>query len=283
MTVLQSIVEKLQHHHTETPVGYEPKVLVVGDAIIDKYCFGRVDRLCPEAPVPVFVTEFEQERPGGAGNVSAQIEALNVEVALWCGQPYQQSVKTRFMVGQHMVMRLDHDATSISDGPVLQDYENLRHCLKQDPDVIVISDYAKGWVTAQAIQMCMASKALVLVDPKGSDFSKYKGAYLITPNEKEAQNAPFMYPDFPNVLFKRGPNGMDLCHEAGHVHIDASAKHVYDVTGAGDTVIATIAASLAMGSSLTDSCRLAALAAGYVVGEIGTTICPLPKLKELVS
>lgn len=266
----------------------QPKVLVVGDAIIDKYCFGRVDRLCPEAPVPVFTTIVEQERPGGAANVTAQLDALNVHVALWSGERWQQSVKTRFMVGQHMVMRLDHDATAL-DGPKKHNYEDLRHCLQQKPDVIIISDYGKGWVTPQAIAMCMDSNIDVLVDPKGGAFERYAGAYLITPNEKEAAWFATADPEranaiFPNVLFKQGHKGMTLHQAVGpSIAIPASAKHVYDVTGAGDTVIATVAAAIAVGAGLEDACRLAALAAGYVVGEVGTAICPLPKLKELAD
>lgn len=284
---LKDIVERLVNPDIDIPLGYEPKVLVVGDAIIDHYKFGEVKRLCPEAPVPVFTTIVEQERPGGAANVSAQVEALNVEVMLWAAERWKQSVKTRFMAGQHMIMRHDHDATML-DGPTPADYANLRHALQHDPNVIVISDYAKGWVTPQAIQMCLATDAYVLVDPKGLAWAtKYPGAYLLTPNEQEARTLAFSAPteqDFNNVLFKKGAQGMELVLKGGtSIEIPASAKHVYDVTGAGDTVIATIAAGLAVGADLESACRLAAVAAGYVVGEVGTTVCPLPKLKELVQ
>jgi D-beta-D-heptose 7-phosphate kinase / D-beta-D-heptose 1-phosphate adenosyltransferase len=275
------IVERL--FSQKYPSGCEPKVLVVGDAILDQYIFGRSERLCPEAPVPVFIEETRDVRAGGAANVHAQIETLNVLAALHAVPLSERTIKARYMIGQHMLLRVDVDARGFGSCPDRGEYEELALMLQQEPDVVVISDYNKGWVTAQTIQMCLANGARVLVDPKGS-WGKYKGAYLLTPNRKETiGNGGHCDPEFDNILFKLGADGMQLATQEALTHIPASAHRVYDVTGAGDTVIATVAAALAVGADLLGACQLAALAAGYVVGEVGTAVCPLEKLKELAK
>jgi D-beta-D-heptose 7-phosphate kinase / D-beta-D-heptose 1-phosphate adenosyltransferase len=267
---------------SDAPEGCEPKVLVVGDAILDQYIFGRSERLCPEAPVPVFIEETRDVRAGGAANVHAQIEALNVATALHAIPLSARTLKARYMIGQHMLLRVDVDARGFGSCPDRGEYEELALMLQQEPDVVVISDYNKGWVTAQTIQMCLANGARVLVDPKGS-WGKYKGAYLLTPNRDEASRNFANENGFDNVLYKMGADGMTLVERNRATGIPASAHHVYDVTGAGDTVIATVAAALAVGADLVGACQLAALAAGYVVGEVGTAVCPLEKLRELAK
>lgn len=266
------------------------RVLVVGDAIDDHYIFGRVDRICPEAPVPVFISEHEQTREGGAANVAHQIEALGAHVSFSCG--VEVSTKIRFMAGSHMLLRIDRDHYS---GPRPQDIK--RTCAMVDgKDVVVLSDYAKGWLSHD---MCWAvigtarTKGIpVIVDPKGTDWSKFVGCSLICPSEGESAGVSiWTSATFPDILLKRGPLGMQLrscaCDygriPASVIDIPAVARHVYDVTGAGDTVVAVVAAAVAVGASFLEAAQIAALAAGFVVGEVGTTVCPLEKLKELID
>lgn len=279
MTALQVSKERLLEIVERLPQG---RVLVVGDAIIDSYHFGRVDRMCPEAPVPVFVTELVVERQGGAANVKAQLQALACLTRGHFLPRWSRTVKTRYMVGQHMIMRHDHD-TGILEAPTQQSYKELAALLVDSYDVIVLSDYAKGWVTPQMAKMCIDSGIKVIVDPKGPSWAKYSGAYLICPNDREMFEAEQEAALIPNCLWKRGAAGMDLYTDLAKHHIPARAKHVYDVTGAGDTVVAVVAAAVAVGCSLLEAATLASIAAGYVVGEVGTAICSSAKLTELIN
>lgn len=255
-------------------------VLVFGDPMLDVYHFGRSERLSPEAPVPVFIEERQEIRQGGAANVAANLAALGCMVTTaFPVKPWTE--KHRYMVGHHQLFR--HDKDFLADGAwVPFDLEFGQ------PNVIVISDYNKGSCTLKAcraiIELCAVHKIPVVVDPKGARWEKYLGASVICPNEREwlaAQINDFM--DYPRVVVKEGERGLRLVEAGvGTQYIAARARHVFDVTGAGDTVVAVVAAVLGAGGSLLAAATLANLAAGYVVGEVGTAVCPIEKLQELV-
>jgi D-beta-D-heptose 7-phosphate kinase / D-beta-D-heptose 1-phosphate adenosyltransferase len=266
------------------------RVLVVGDALTDNYVFGRVTRICPEAPVPVFVQERAESRPGGAANVVNQIAALGVDII--DRTSYSRGTKTRYLAGHHMLLRVDDDHhCTPTDQSVA-----LTRSLVPECTAVVCSDYAKGWLTPElcvaVIDAAQDCNIPVIVDPKGADWRKYAGCSLICPNEAELPNATrFSESSFLDILVKRGPAGMRLLRaprDFGRIprqsiDIPATARRIYDVTGAGDTVVAVVAAAVSVGATFEDAARLAAIAAGYVVGEIGTTVCPLSKLKELID
>jgi len=265
------------------------RVAVVGDPMVDVYHFGRVERICPEAPVPVFIPERHEERPGGAANVANQLNALGCTV-IECF-PRERSRKTRYMAGSHLMLRVDRDATRL---PTPEEVERVVSKLADAAalEAVVLSDYARGWLNyhmcQRVIDVAVCREAPVIVDPKGTDWAKYYGAELVCPSRDDGEPEGPIY--VANVLKKRGAEGMFLCQDAdeyGHfrqiTHIPTTARHVYDVTGAGDTVVAVVAAARAVGASLPEATRLAALAAGYVVGEVGTTVIGRGKLKELVD
>lgn len=261
------------------------KILVVGDPMYDIYHFGKVDRISPEAPVPVFIEQTEETRDGGALNVLRQLTALGCDaIGAWedyegWGNSQAWTQKHRYMVGSHQVFRLDRDVCFPNQIPALRDFH-----------AIVISDYAKGACTPELCQEAIASGLPVIVDPKGTDWEKYRGAAVICPNERENLDGHY----FHYVVHKLGAKGLRLVRTAwfgGMVathEYPAKARKVYDVTGAGDTVVAVIAAVIGANWSWVDkpielACELANLAAGYVVGEVGTTVCPIEKLRELVD
>lgn len=244
------------------------KILVLGDPIQDIYLFGRVERMSPEAPVPVFIRERYESRYGGAANVAYQLEALGCGMTFgWSKFPW--TTKTRYMVGSHQLLRVDEDLCVPNRLPALEGFS-----------AIVISDYAKGACTPELCQEAIASGLPVIVDPKGKDWSKYQGANVICPNSKEYQ--PF---SGHVVVEKRGADGLRAHYQSGTRKEDfpATAHHVFDVTGAGDTVTAVIAACIAKGIPIKLACPIANAAAGYVVGEVGTTVCPIEKLRELCA
>lgn len=264
------------------------KILVIGDPIRDDYVFGRVERICPEAPVPVFIPDREESRPGGASNVAHQLNALGC--ATYTFFPQNVSVKTRYMAGTHLVLRVDEDSKyGHAQSTDVDQAERLIKGLL--PKAIVLSDYNKGWLTDHmASTACSVARHLkipTIVDPK-NDWFKYRGCSLLCPNEKEylAQGDYAAERWAGKILLKRGEKGMSLFQgddsDCWH-DIPATARHVYDVTGAGDTVVAVVAAAIAVGATYLEAARLAALAAGWVVGEVGTAVCTNDKLKELVD
>jgi len=252
------------------------RAFVAGDAMIDRYTFGRVSRICPEAPVPILVPEHREVRPGGAANVSHQLNTLGATVSVCFGEC---SVKHRFMVGQQLLLRLDEDQ---SRAPDAKEIALARQSFREfNASVLVLSDYAKGWLSAD---LCIAliGEAVprgipVVVDPKGDRWGRYSGATVITPNEHEMKYVKDL--EGVAIVEKQGSRGM-LVHVNGRlsVSVPSSARHVYDVTGAGDTVTALLAATLGAGGTVLEGAQLASLAAGYVVGEVGTTVCPKAEL-----
>ena len=284
MAKLIELIEKMR----------DVRAMVVGDAMVDQYLFGRVDRMCPEAPVPVFIAEEVKDYGGGAAHVADQLDAL-CKQSITCFQPRPHTLKKRFMVGSHMLLRHDTDMVNIA----LDDEQRIRLFTKTmvpSYDVIVLSDYAKGWLSEKFCKFIIKTAGVpVVVDPKGRLWSKYIGCTAICPNDKEISSS---WLGIPHVLHKRGPDGlrlygplegtppsMDAPIGAGRPVQDfpASARHVYNVTGAGDTVTAVVAAVVAAGGTLQEACILANLAAGFCVGEVGTTVCTRDKLIELVK
>lgn len=292
------------------------QVLVVGDVMLDRYWHGPTGRISPEAPVPIVKVEETEERPGGAANVALNVAALGGSATLiglvGDDEPANalkkglQSVhvktdfvtlnnfptitKLRVLSRHQQLLRLDFEEGfhDVDSAPILQ---KLQDCLNTTNNkVIVFSDYNKGSLAnVQAmIQLAKKTGAKILVDPKGADFEKYRGATLLTPNLSEfeavvghckneqqlVERALTVIKEFDlqALLVTRSENGMTLIRQ-GQVpfHLPTQAQEVYDVTGAGDTVISVLASSLAAGSSFEHACTLANAAAGVVVGKIGTS------------
>ena len=251
-------------------------VLVYGDPGIDHYVWGEAYRLSPEAPVPVFTPLTNESRSGLADNVVSQLSVLGINVRThFPEKPWTK--KTRYMVGNHQLLRVDEDR--ISFGPV--DPPDL-----EGVDAVVISDYAKGWVNPNTCRELISNARKhgisVIVDPKTPDWTHFQGATVICPNLKEFENAEEAW-RFPTIAIKCGPDGIILQNDRGRRRFPAKAQAVFDVTGAGDTVVSVIAASLASGQALEDAIEAANLAAGVVVGKVGTSLCPLATLTELLK
>ena len=294
------------------------RVLVAGDLMLDRYWHGGTSRISPEAPVPVVRVNGIEERAGGAGNVALNIAALGSQVSLMgyrgddeaglrlvqlledsgidCKVQTLASIPTitklRVLSRHQQLIRLDFEA-AVDEAPLYSlqcDFEQqLKHA-----DIAVLSDYGKGALreVAALIQAARSQNKPVLVDPKGTDFDKYRGATLLTPNRAEFEaiagpcrdeaqlvergQALLEALSLGALLITRGEQGMTLLQKGlPALHLSAHAKEVYDVTGAGDTVIATLAASLAAGLAIADATRLANIAAGVVVGKLGTaTLTP---------
>ncbi len=300
-------------------------VLVVGDVMLDRYWHGGTSRISPEAPVPVVKVEQIEDRPGGAANVALNIAALGAPAILIgvtgadeaaeslsnslaaagvqaCFQVREDQptiVKLRVLSRHQQLLRMDFEETFNTDTAALTaDVERLLDGVK----VLVLSDYGKGALQnhQQLVQAARARGIPVLADPKGNDFTIYRGATLITPNLHEfevvvgackdeaelvARGAQLMQElDLGALLVTRGEHGMTLLrpdHPA--LHLPARAREVFDVTGAGDTVISTLAASLAAGEELPFAVALANLAAGIVVGKLGTAAISAPELRRAVQ
>lgn len=271
------------------------RAFVVGDAMHDEYHFGTITRISPEAPVPIFVPLRHNgfvPRPGGAANVVANLTALGVHTSTSFAA--LSSIKSRYMVGHQMVFRIDLDRY---ESPSTLDVDKAVGAFRGSPlgffrrspfDVLVLSDYAKGWLN---MPMCRALIDIareqgipIVVDPKGIDWQRYQDATVICPNESEwmAKGESYEEPGNTSVLVKLGERGLVLYTMEDSLAFPAKARHVYDVTGAGDTVTATVAAVLGAGGTLKLACELAILTSGWVVGEVGTAVCPLDVLRDLI-
>lgn len=246
------------------------RVQVWGDGILDIYHHGKSNRICPEAPVPVFIETSRDSRAGGAANVVRNLDALGCKTVSTLSEFCDWSEKHRYLVAGHQLLRVDADKISKPGLPAVG----------LDVDCLVISDYNKGWcgfdecrwIISEAIKRGIP----VVVDPKGTDWGKYEGCTVICPNELEAKT---ITGTFENILYTLGARGMWLDQRGKEsIRIEAHAKQVHDVTGAGDTVVAVLAAMLAIGKSLEDAAVLANVAAGYVVGQPGTAVCPVQVL-----
>lgn len=253
------------------------RALVIGDAMVDQYHFGRVERISPEAPVPIFLEDSTESRRGGADNVAHQMEALGCRVKTVFAKRW--SIKHRYFAAHHQIFRCDDDFRAGQE-----DVDDAcRHiaAVIQDYDVIVLSDYAKGLITPELCQEVIRSRKRVVVDPKGRDWSKYRGAAVICPNEHELSSHS-SDGHFGHIVAKLGSKGLALRTHDGveHLRIPALAKQVFDVTGAGDVVTALIAAGTAVDASMESAAIIANHAAGIVVGKLGTAVCQREELME---
>jgi len=299
------------------------RVLVAGDLMLDRYWYGQTGRISPEAPVPVVHVSGTEERPGGAANVALNVAALQgrAEVVGLTGDDaaadsLQHSLlnrgvscrlhrvaghpticKLRVLSRRQQLLRMDFEEPFASpDRAALLD--PFGDALA-DASVVILSDYAKGTLseTPAMIAAARAAGCTVLVDPKGTDFSRYAGADVVTPNraEFEAVAGPCADPetlearardvlrdhDLGALLITRGEHGMSLIPADGHAaHLPAHAREVYDVTGAGDTVIAVLGAALAAGAELPVATALANVAAGRVVAKVGTATVTEAELRH---
>ena len=290
------------------------RVLVVGDVMLDRYWFGDVERISPEAPVPVVRIARTEERPGGAANVARNAAALGARTALLsvvgddeAGAAIERlvaddgitaslhydpslptTVKLRVIARQQQLLRIDFEtrpSQEVLSAKLKEFGERLR-----GTDVVVLSDYGKGGLAhiATMIGQARAAGRRVLVDPKGDDWARYRGASLVTPNRSEFRDVAGRWRDeaeltakaeavrrdldLEALLVTRSEEGMSLYTAEGALTIPAQAREVYDVSGAGDTVIATMAALIAAGASLADAVCIANEAAGVVVGKLGTAV-----------
>ncbi|HMU34231.1 MAG TPA: D-glycero-beta-D-manno-heptose-7-phosphate kinase [Pyrinomonadaceae bacterium] len=304
-------------------------VAVIGDVMLDRYWWGSVSRISPEAPVPVVKIERMTLAAGGAANVAANIAAYGAncilvgvvgdddaasqirQVLKECGISDQNlvtaagrpsTVKTRLVAHSQQVARIDQeDEMSCSEDVESEILDQIVFAVSA-ANVVVLSDYAKGILSDRvisfAIECAKEAGVKVLVDPKGKVYEKYRGASLLTPNRREAaeavnldENASGLVQTAGNrlletvdvgaLLITEGSDGMSLFRKGEpSVHLPALARAVFDVTGAGDTVIATLATSLGSGTDLESAAKLANIAAGLVVERSGTTTLTLAELKQ---
>jgi len=293
----------------------QAQVLVIGDVMLDRYWHGPTGRISPEAPVPVVKVEQIEERPGGAANVALNVAALGAKARLigLVGNDEPASAlakglesvhvttdfvtvdnfptitKLRVLSRHQQLLRLDFEEAfhDVDSAPILK---KMQAGLVAKNSVVILSDYAKGTLSdvQKMIQLARNNNVKVLIDPKGSDFEKYRGATLLTPNLSEFEAVVGVCKtdqelvdralqvvkqfDLEAILVTRSEHGMTLVREGAEAfHLPTQAQEVYDVTGAGDTVISVLATSLAAGSSMEDACTLANAGAGVVVGKIGTS------------
>jgi D-beta-D-heptose 7-phosphate kinase/D-beta-D-heptose 1-phosphate adenosyltransferase len=307
-------------------------VLSAGDLILDRYVYGEASRLSPEAPVPIVLVRKRTYAPGGLGNVVMNVHALGAKSlalgvtgedfhadkleellnpALSKGSPRfirdperPTTVKTRVIAGIQQVVRFDEESHKPISKSTEKLYEKALEPLFFNAGALSVSDYGKGlltrdllsWLIARANDRGIPSVA----DPKGSDYSRYKGAYLVTPNRQELSEALgrdvshepaealasaglelMRRHKIRNLLVTRSEDGMTLIESSGAVsHFPTVARAVYDVSGAGDTVVAAMAAALAAGATLSEGAYLATLAAGVVVGKVGTATASPEEIKE---
>ncbi|GMR16582.1 MAG: bifunctional D-glycero-beta-D-manno-heptose-7-phosphate kinase/D-glycero-beta-D-manno-heptose 1-phosphate adenylyltransferase HldE [Gammaproteobacteria bacterium] len=307
----------------ELPSLTDANVLVVGDLMLDRYWHGDTSRISPEAPVPVVLVGESEERAGGAGNVALNISALGAKACLlgFTGDDEQCGAleklltplgvdcffdkltgaatitKLRVLSRHQQLIRLDFE-----DGFETQKADNLLKSFQaqlSNTGAVVLSDYGKGTLrqVQEFIQLARKAGKVVLVDPKGSDFKKYRGATLITPNMHEFEGVVgrcvsdddivkkgqdlMLSLDLEALLITRSERGMTLLQkDLPVIHLPTRAKEVFDVTGAGDTVISVLAAALAAGESFADATALSNLAAGIVVSKLGTATVSMNELRH---
>lgn len=310
----------------------QTKVVVVGDIMLDRFVYGHVERISPESPVPVLNIAREDAMLGGAGNALANLAGLGVQANIFAvigdddeGRALQQqvkdlgydvqgliidesrptTVKTRFLAGHQQLLRSDFEDKKSLNKAIQDDLlQKLKPAL-QDAGALILSDYGKGLLSpeciAQIMALAQASQTPVIVDPKGQDFSIYKGAFAVTPNKKElseatkgagvgtdeevvsAASAIINECDIEAVIATRSADGMSVVQRGQDpAHLRTIDIEVFDVSGAGDTVIATIAAALASGADLVQAASLGNLAGSVVVTKVGTAPIRVRELHEAV-
>ncbi len=301
------------------------RLLIVGDVMLDRYWFGDVSRISPEAPVPVVKVQRSEERPGGAANVARNARALGAQVALIAvvgndepgaslrrllhedaidaslhvDEAISTTIKLRVIGRQQQLLRIDFETTPSQDVLLAKLTEFERRL--PDCDAVVFSDYGKGGLThvGEMIRLARRAGKIVLVDPKGDDYSIYSGATIITPNRSEMREVVGRWKDdaelerkanalraelsIDALLVTLSEEGMTLFHAQGSVHEQAVAREVFDVSGAGDTVIATLAVIRASGADWASAIHVANVAAGIVVGKLGTAVVTRDELDAALN
>jgi len=308
----------------------DQKILVIGDLILDHYAFGTVDRISPEAPIPIVNVTNESYVPGGAANTANNITSLggqayivgivgkdysatilkdklcesNITIDGLFVDPEKPTIRKERIIGhgQHM-LRVDREKTDGYNKKTEKKLIDYTKNIIDNVDVIVISDYAKGTITeklaSEVIYLCKKHNKPIIVDPKPKNISFYDGATLVTPNQKEAseitnienklENVPLMGEKIremlnSNILITQGKHEASLIELNGDItHIPTKAREVYDITGAGDTVVGTVALALAAGADLKEAAILANYAAGIVVGKVGTATTTVKEIKHLLN
>lgn len=311
----------------------EVKILIIGDVMLDRYWWGSVSRISPEAPVPVVQLEKTSLVPGGAANVAVNVATLgasprligvigddsegkylvatlaksNISTdSLLALEDRPTTVKTRIVAHNQHVVRIDNEKTNFLTA---EQEETLWRTIENElnqTDLILISDYAKGLLSRNLlsglITKAKENNKYILIDPKGKDYTKYAGATLLTPNRREAREACNFEENqavdditlagetlisqlgLEALLITQGEHGMTLFQNGEKTfHFQTKARTVYDVTGAGDTVIATLAVALAAGANLLQAAELSNISAGLVVEEVGTTTISQKKLLEALD
>ncbi|MDR2239919.1 MAG: D-glycero-beta-D-manno-heptose-7-phosphate kinase [Zoogloeaceae bacterium] len=297
------------------------RILVVGDVMLDRYWFGEVSRISPEAPVPVVKVERAEERPGGAANVARNCAALGAKASLLSviGADEAGQTLARLLASEGIAASLHEDAalsTTVKLRVIGRQQQLLRVDFEENPhhevlraklaefgrrlpdcDAVILSDYGKGGLAhiSEMIELARAAGKPVLVDPKGEDYARYAGATLLTPNRAELRQVVGRWKDEDDLrrrvagllselglealLVTRSEEGMTLFRGEEALHEPAQAREVYDVSGAGDTVIAALAVMLPSGADLHAAMRLANRAAGIVVGKLGTAVATREELR----
>ncbi|ATD64589.1 D-glycero-beta-D-manno-heptose-7-phosphate kinase [Neisseria weixii] len=303
----------------------QARVLVVGDVMLDRYWFGDVSRISPEAPVPVAKINQIDQRAGGAANVARNIASLGgkagllsvtghdeaadsldrlmqqdgVESYLMRDGQIATTVKLRVVARNQQLIRLDFE--ELPHHEVLEQVKERYQEVLPDYDAVIFSDYGKGGLTHIADMIDWAKQAgkIVLIDPKGDDYEKYAGATLITPNRSELKEvagswrnedeltdkAQYLrrHLDLTAILLTRSEEGMTLFNDGEAVYQPTRAQEVYDVSGAGDTVIAGMGLAMAAGFTMPESMHLANTAAGVVVAKLGTAVCSFDELQTALA
>ncbi|WP_045846287.1 D-glycero-beta-D-manno-heptose-7-phosphate kinase, partial [Aquitalea pelogenes] len=296
------------------------RVLVVGDVMLDRYWFGDVSRISPEAPVPVARIGRMEERAGGAANVARNIASLGGKASILSvvgddeaatalerlmkddgittlfkrDAAISTTIKLRVVARQQQLIRLDFEDAPSHE--ILADKLEQYQSVLASHDVVILSDYGKGGLThvARMIELARAAGKPVLIDPKGDDYAKYAGATLLTPNRSEFKEVAGSWQNEEQLIAKaqalrsqlqldallvtRSEEGMTLFRADGALHQPTFAREVFDVSGAGDTVIGTLGLAMAAGLSLPTAMSLANAAAGIVVGKLGTAVCTQQEL-----
>ena len=301
------------------------RVLVVGDVMLDRYWFGDVERISPEAPVPVVLVRRSEERPGGAANVARNIDALGgkatllsvigddeaghtlarlleeggVRASLHRDAGLSTTVKLRVIGHQQQLLRVDFERAPGHEvlAAKLDEFERL----VDEAHAIVLSDYGKGGLAhvTRMIEIGRAHGKPVLVDPKGSEYGRYRGATLLTPNRAEFREVAGRWTDEADfsrraqklreslaldaLIVTRSEDGMSLFTATQAVREPTRAREVFDVSGAGDTVIAALSLMVAAGADLHAAMRVANHAAGIVVGKLGTAVVHPEELAESLA
>lgn len=297
------------------------RLLVVGDVMLDRFVYGVVERISPEAPIPVIAVERSVDMPGGAANVARNIAAMgaravllgvtgndpwandlraqlelsaNIDARLIADASRPTTLKTRYIANGQQVLRADREDRAPIGGDIERRFLSEFHAALVDVHVVVLSDYAKGVltdsVTRAVISAARRAGKIVIVDPKGRSFSKYQGATVLTPNRLELQTAcghecltdeqiidgalrSLQQNICDVIVVTRGKDGMSVVRGDGSAtHMHTVARQVFDVSGAGDTVVATMALGMAAGGEIVEAATLANIAAGVVVGKPGTAV-----------